>query len=130
MWWSAGGWIGSQLGATLWMLVAGIAASTRAPAAGLGVLALCAAANGVGLWLWRRRALAFHASVQTLLAVCCACGLLAVFLLDRAEAWLAIQRGGAVSASASYAIVAATYGGLMLLMRARFGRGAAAAERK
>jgi len=65
--WSRGGFFGSQLGMTLWMLLAGGLLATSDLARGLSVVGLFLAANAVGLVLWSARArLAPHAAIQLL----------------------------------------------------------------
>jgi hypothetical protein len=68
--WNAGGWFGSQLGGTVWMLVAG-AMFIPQPRVAAGVLALCfVIPNAVGCWLWSRRdRLAPYPSIQWLIIV-------------------------------------------------------------
>ena len=67
--WNAGGWFGSQIGGTLWLLLYGLAAAAAdaftAALAAAGFLLL----NAWGLFLWRRRArYRAHAALQAFLA--------------------------------------------------------------
>jgi len=128
MQWNAGGWFGAQIGATVWMLVAGVLAGIRNVPAGLILLALFAIPNLIGFVLWKRRRLSCYASTQLLIAAAGVCGLLAVYVLERANAWTQIQSGPAVSAGSTYWLIAAVYGGLLLLFYLRFGRGAKGTE--
>jgi hypothetical protein len=66
--WSVGGWFGSQLGMTLWMLLAaGVLTTSSLQIAGV-VFAIFIAVNAAGYVLWRRRAtLAPHTAFQLLL---------------------------------------------------------------
>jgi hypothetical protein len=67
--WNAGGWFGSQVGGTLWMLVGAAVLLPRAPAAALVWLGSFTAANALGLALWARRdRLRPYPALQLLLA--------------------------------------------------------------
>ena len=122
MQWNAGGWFGGQLGATLWILVAGILAGIRDPGTGVIVVAVFLLPNVLGLILWRRRRLSCYASTQLLIGTCGLCSMLTVYLLESANVWTRIQTGGQVSAQSSYWIIALVFGGLMLTFYLRFGR--------
>jgi hypothetical protein len=122
MQWNAGGWFGGQIGATVWMLVATVLAGIRNVPVGLTLLVLFAVPNLIGLALWKGRRLSCYASTQLLIAVSGVCGLLAIYVLDKANAWAQIQTGAAVSASSTYWLLTAVYGGLLLLFYLRFGR--------
>ncbi|MFT5288770.1 MAG: hypothetical protein ACI8QC_003516 [Planctomycetota bacterium] len=66
--WSVGGWFGSQLGITLWMLLAAGALTFSSMQSAGVVFAIFIAANAAGCALWRRRAtLAPHTAFQLLL---------------------------------------------------------------
>lgn len=68
--WNAGGWFGAQVGSTVWLLVfaAILLAQDRLDGA-LPLLLAFTGANGVGLWLWSRRAtLAPYTAIQILVA--------------------------------------------------------------
>ena len=123
MHWNAGGWFGSQIGATVWMLVAAILTTIRDLPTGMAVVALFAIPNIVGVALWVSRIRSCYASTQILIGVSGACGLATVYLLERANMWTQIQTGGQVSAQSSYWIVGLVFGGLMLMFYLRFGRG-------
>lgn len=123
MQWNAGGWFGGQLGGTVWMLIAAVLAGIRNVPAGLVCLALFAIPNLIGLVLWRGRKLSCYASMQLLIAACGVCGLLAVYVLEKANTWTQIQTGPAVSAGSTYWLITAVYGGLLLLFYLQFGRG-------
>jgi len=128
--WNLGGWLGSQLGGSCWIGVAGLPTLPRDATTGLMVLALFVVANLVGLGLWRRRArLSAYAGVQLLLVFLGIAGFAAIFVLDRAELFEDIQVGSRVSAGASYAILAAVFLGLMLFFHLRFGRSGTDANR-
>ena len=122
--WNPGGWFGSQVGGSAWILVGGLLCLPRDGTTGLIVLALFAAANLVGLQLWSRRArLSAYAGLQLLLVVLGLAGLATVFVLDRAGLFEAIQVGGRVSAGATCGLLAALIFGLMLFFRLRYGGG-------
>jgi hypothetical protein len=81
--WSAGGWFGSQLGSTCWMLVGGVWLAVLAPLIGVTWLVCFAVANAVGtsLW-WRRDRLRPYPAIQILFLVIAICGLVAVGTFD------------------------------------------------
>jgi hypothetical protein len=81
--WSAGGWFGSQLGSTCWMLVGGVWLAVLAPLIGVIWLVCFAVANAVGTALWLRRdRLRPYPAIQILFLVIAICGLLAVGTFD------------------------------------------------
>ncbi len=121
--WNIGGWFGGQLGATVWILVAGILTAIRDFPAGALVILLFIIANVVGIVLGKSRALTCYASTQLLIVVSGFCGLFSVFVIENANAWMQIQTGGQVSAQSSYWIISLVYGGLILMFYLRFGRG-------
>lgn len=123
MHWNAGGWFGGQLGATLWMLIAGGLTAFRDFPTGLIVILLFIAVNSVGLALWVSRRFSCYASTQMLIAISGVCGMATVYLLDRAGSWEPIQTGGRISAFSSYWLIALVFGGLMLMFHLRFGLG-------
>lgn len=91
--WSRGGWFGSQLGSTAWMLVGSVVLVPYA----LGVagvwLACFAVANAIGTWLWRRRdRLPPYPALQALLATCGVCSLVALAALHVLRPGLRITR--------------------------------------
>src|SRR5262245_20825119 len=76
--WNAGGWFGGQVGGTSWLLVGAAVLAPQAPAVAAIWLAGFAAANAVGLWLWRRRTrFRPHTAFQAMLLACGISGLLA-----------------------------------------------------
>jgi hypothetical protein len=80
--WNAGGWFGSQLGGTAWMLVGAAVLVPQAPWVAAWWAGCCALANAVGAWLWLRRdRVRPYPAIQALLATCGAAGLLAVAAL-------------------------------------------------
>lgn len=120
--WNVGGWFGGQLGATVWILVAGLLTAFRDFPTGLYVVLLFAIPNVVGTVLWLSRKLSCYASTQLVIGVSGICGLVTVYTLENANAWMQMQTGGQVSAQSSYWIIGLVYGGLMLLFYFRFGR--------
>jgi hypothetical protein len=69
--WNRGGWFGSQLGATLWLVLLGVMLLGRSEPVGGLVLLSGILPNAVGLVLWRRReTLAPYPAIQALIAVC------------------------------------------------------------
>jgi fluoride ion exporter CrcB/FEX len=120
--WSVGGWFGGQLGATVWMLVAGILTAIRDYPIGMFVVLLFAIPNVIGVVLWLSRRFSCYVSTQLLMVVSGLCGLLTVNTLENANAWMKIQTGGQVTAQSSYWIIGLVYGGLILLFHIRYGR--------
>ncbi len=121
--WNFGGWFGGQIGATVWMLVAGILTAIRDFPIGMFVVLLFAIPNVVGVVLWQSRKLSCYASTQFLIGVSGVCGLVSVYTLENANTWMQMQTGGQVSAQSSYWIIGLVYGGLILMFYVRFGRG-------
>ena len=80
--WNTGGWFGSQLGGTAWMLVGAVVIVPHAPEVA-GVWLVCfAVANAVGSWLWcRRDRLRPYPALQVLLLACGANSLMALVAL-------------------------------------------------
>ena len=123
MQWNIYGWLGGQLGGSVWMLVAGLLAYSSDPMAAATVFVFFAVANLVGVILWRRKdSLSPYAGIQILVPVLGALGLAAVYVLDRAGIYEAIQIGGAVSARGTYIIIALVVAALMLMFYFQFGR--------
>ena len=123
MQWNLGGWLGGQLGGSVWMLVAGLLSFSEDPIAAATVIVLFALANLIGTMLWRRRErLSPYAAIQMLLPVLGVFGLAAVFVLDRAGVYETIQIGGTISARATYAAIVLVVAALMLIFYFRFGR--------
>lgn len=122
MQWNAGGWFGGQLGATVWMLVAGVLAAIRDIPTGLIVVLLFTIPNVIGVWLWRTRKMSCYAATQLLIGISGVSGILTVYVLDQGNAWEQIQSGGTVSALSSYGIIMLVFGVLMLTFYLRFGR--------
>ena len=120
--WYASAWFGGQLGATVWMLVAGILTAIRDFPIGLFGVMRVALPNVIGIVLWLSRKFSCYASTQLLIGFSGLCGLLTVNVLENANAWMQIQTGGQVSAQSSYWIIGMVYGGLILLFYVRYGR--------
>jgi hypothetical protein len=66
--WNAGGWLGTQIGCTLWLLILGAVLMARDPLAGGLCIGAFAVLNGWGLYLWRSRdRLSAYAGLQRFL---------------------------------------------------------------
>lgn len=120
--WNTGGWFGSQLGGTVWILIAAaISLGYDLPTSTI-LLFLFLVPNIVGLILWRQRKLTCYQSLQIVIALCGFCGLLAIFVLDRNSLWLEIQKGGAISKEAGYLLLTVTVLVIMAWFHMKFGR--------
>jgi uncharacterized membrane protein YfcA len=107
--WNLGGWLGGQLGGSVWMLVAGLLSFSEDPIAATTVIVFFALANLIGTMLWRRRErLSPYAAIELLLPV-----------RGVSEK---IQIGGTISARATYATIVLVVAALMLIFYFRFGR--------
>jgi hypothetical protein len=77
--WNRGGWFGSQLGGTAWMIVGAVMFARRAPWIAAVWLVCFVLANAIGTGLWRRRGcLRPYPAIQLLLLVGGVIGLLAL----------------------------------------------------
>ena len=80
--WNAGGWWGSQIGGTAWMLAVGIVMAFQDIRPGAVMIAGGIVSNIVGTWLWcNRDRVSPYRAIQTLLAVigvCAVCGIVAL----------------------------------------------------
>lgn len=117
-----GGWFGSQPGGTVRILVAAAIALPKDISTGLVVLVIFAVPNIAGLFFWYERALSCYLSMQISLALMGLCGLLAIYVLDRNDLWLEIQKGGAISAKAGYLLLTATVVVVMASLHLKSGR--------
>ncbi len=123
MQWNLGGWLGAQVGSTIWILVAGILSLWVDVNTALLVIALFIIANLAGMAIWRRReALSAYTGIQILLPIVGVVGLAAVYTLDRSSIYESIQVGGTVSAQSSYGLIVLVVAALMVLFYFRFGR--------
>jgi hypothetical protein len=79
--WGAGSWFGTQIGATLWLVLLGLLMLGQGRTTGAVVLALALAVNGLGVFLWSRRATREpYPSIQLLLGSSGIVGLISVLL--------------------------------------------------
>ena len=121
--WNLGGWLGGQLGGSVWMLVAGLLSFSTNPTTALTVIIFFALANLIGAVLWARRdRLSPYVAIQILLPVLGVFGFAAVFVLDRSGIYETIQIGGTISAQATYIVIVLVVTALMLMFYYRFGR--------
>ncbi len=86
--WNAGGWFGSQFGATLWLLLLGGSVLAQGePTRGLFVIGCGLAANAVGYLLWQARdRLQPHSAIQMLIGACGVASLVGLLSLRGSEA--------------------------------------------
>jgi hypothetical protein len=106
--WQAGGWFGSQLGGTAWLLVAALVIAPQSPTSAAVLLGCGVAANLIGCLLWVRRARLdpYHA-LQVLVAATVLAGAAATRWLElRGEFALLDPR---VSPRAMYLLLAALW---------------------
>lgn len=116
--WNAGGWFGSQIGGTCWILLAALVALPRDLTAALASFAVFLAANLVGTLMWVGRSrLRPYPAMQALLVCCGLASALATFVLDRAGHFGSLGVGGQVSAQSMYLMLAMLVPGLMLYFR-------------
>ena len=121
--WNIGGWLGAQLGGTIWILVAGILSLWADINTAIVVIALFIGANVIGMAIWRRRdRLSAYAGVQILLPIVGVISMAAVYVLARSNTYESIQVGGTVSARSTYGIIILVVAALMLMFYFRFGR--------
>jgi hypothetical protein len=91
--WNAGGWFGSQLGGTIWMLIGAAVLLPAAPDVATVWLIGFTVANAIGAWLWRRRdRVRPYPAMQALLLACVASGLAALAALHALRPGLRIHR--------------------------------------
>ena len=122
--WNAGGWFGSQIGGTVWILVAAALSAFHDVSAGVILLVVFGIPNILGYLLWRKKSLTCYAATQILVAVMGVCSLLAIYILDRVGLWREIQTGGSISAASGYFVVGIVFAAVMLMFYVRFGRDA------
>jgi hypothetical protein len=121
--WNIGGWLGAQLGGTVWILVAGILSLWADVNTAMIVIALFIGANVTGMAIWRRRdRLSAYAGVQILLPIVGVISMAAVYVLARSNIYESIQVGGTVSAGSTYGIIILVVAALMLMFYFQFGR--------
>ncbi len=120
--WNLGGWLGAQLGGTLWILVAGILSLWVDVTTAVAVIGMFVVANMIGMGIWRRREkLSAYAGIQILLPIIGAVGLAAVYALERSGIYESIQVGGTVSARSTYGIIILVVPALMLMFYFQYG---------
>ena len=123
MQWNIGGWLGAQVGGTIWILVAGILSLWVNVDTAMIVIALFVLANVIGMAIWRRRdKLSAYAGIQILLPIVGAVGLATVYMLDRSNIYESMQVGGTVSARSTYGLIILVVAALMLMFYFQFGR--------
>lgn len=123
MQWNLGGWLGAQLGSTVWILVAGILSLWADITTAVVVIGLFIFANVIGMLIWRRRdRLSAYAGIQILLPMVGTVGLAATYVLERSNIYESIQVGGTVSARSTYGIIILVVAALMLMFYFQFGR--------
>ncbi len=123
MQWNLGGWLGAQLGGTVWILVAGILSLWVSVNTAIVVISLFVIANVIGLAIWRRRErFSAYAGIQILLPILGVVGSATVYVLDRSSIYESLQVGGTVSARYTYGVIIFVVAALMLVFYFQFGR--------
>ena len=120
--WVGGGWLGGQLGCSGWLLLAGILAGWAGSLLTASyVLGLFACLNGVGYLLWSsRRRLRLRTAWTLLVLASGVSGAAAIFVLDTAGLWEAIQLEPWIyPAKTSYVYLVAIH--LFMFLMLRFG---------
>jgi len=120
--WNANGWFGSQLGGTAWILVAAAIVLSHNTWTGLTLLVIFLIPNMVGYLLWRKKKFSCHASFQILFGLTGLFGLITIYVLERNNLWLEIQKGGSISVVLGYFLITLIVLILMLTFYLRFGR--------
>lgn len=96
--WDFGGWFGSQLGSTLWMLLAGSILLARVPLAASVVIGIFLLVNALEFSLWQARArLSAHRGVQAQLWISGLGSIACLFALGRLGGFEALPGGGPAS---------------------------------
>jgi len=121
--WNAGGWFGSQLGASCWMLIAGLLLLPIDAGVAVATLGIFAAVNvaGTAMWMQRER-LAPIPAIQMLIVLVGAAGALATYVMDSAGRFESLGTGPGTSARSMYIILALMVAGLLLMFHL-IGRG-------
>lgn len=119
--WNTSGWFGSQLGGTVWILVAAAIALGHDVWTGLILLVIFLVPNMAGYLLWQQKKFSCHASIQILFSLSGIFGLLAIYILDRNDLWLEIQKGGSISVGLAYLLLILIVLILMVTFYIKFG---------
>lgn len=128
--WNGGGWFGAQLGATCWMLISAALLLPHSTAIAAAVLVVFLIANVVGAGLWTARTkIAAYPAIQILMAVCWASSVAAIFVIEAAGLWPALQGvdvgGGTciVSAAAMHCVLWLMFPAIMVWFHVLHRRG-------
>jgi hypothetical protein len=120
--WNTGGWFGSQLGGTVWILIAAAISFGHDISIGIILLSLFLVPNIGGLILWHQRKLTCYQSLQIVFALSGFVGLLAIYVLDQNSLWLEIQKGAAISKEMGYLLLTVIILVVMAWFHLKFGR--------
>lgn len=113
--WNAGGWFGSQLGSSAWLLLLGPLLAFQRPQVGLAVFVCGLVPNLIGLRLWQmRNRVEPYPAIQSLLLILWGFTVLAVLVLDVTGTWLPAV-GSPEQDPASLYCVLVLFPGLMLM---------------
>lgn len=113
--WNAGGWFGSQIGCTLWLLILGFVLLTKDPLVAGSCIGGFVVLNAWGLFLWRRRAaLRAYSGIQRFLALASVIIAIVVVVVNVRGVSQGPRPGDLVSTYLPYWAIAAAPG-LMLL---------------
>lgn len=117
-----GGWVGSQLGGTAWMLLLAVMVGAQGSlVTATYVVALFGLANGIGVALWAmRHRLRFWTALVWLVVACGATGAATIYILQTPAAWEAAQMERWVyPAEAGYVALAAICIGVIAMLVTR-----------
>lgn len=83
--WNRGGWFGSQIGATAWLILLGGLIVAQGELVGAVAVVLGLLSNGLGLLLWRRRrTLSPYLAIQALVGICGLSALISLIAISAA----------------------------------------------
>ncbi len=118
--WNVGGWFGTQLGCSVWMLVtAGVLLGRHLGAAvACFVCFLVPNLVGTGLWIWRAKVSAY-AAIQTLILAAGFASIITVAVAERVGEWDRLGVGGNLPAPFMYVLIGALVSGLVGLAWAK-----------
>ena len=115
--WNAGGWFGSQIGMTAWILVTAFVLYPVDANVATFVLLFFLFPNVIGTWLWTRRArISPYKAVQSLVVMAGGSSMGVIFVVVDNGHWADVQQyGGSMSARTTNLLILTLVVGLLLL---------------